>query len=682
MRALMVDDDELSLELLEGILKELGYEVDRARNGKEALEKLRTDRIHLVITDWEMPEMNGLELCRAVRSEDFDGYIYIIMLTGRDSGKQRIEGLHGGADAFLCKPLNPEELLVSLKTAERILALETRDLAMFALAKLSESRDPETGAHIERVQSYARLLAQYLSTTERYHGLIDANFVRLIYQTSPLHDIGKVGIPDEILLKPGKLNDHEMAIMRTHASLGAQTLDASLQRFPNVQFLQMARDIALFHHERWNGTGYPKAMIGSEIPIAARIVALADVYDALTSRRVYRDAMTHTQAKQLILKERDAHFDPDVVDAFVAVESHFIAIRERFRDDEQETKGSEILPAQEIEAPRQETQQKVLVVDDDPIVRDLLANFLDSRGIECIVSGNGREALTMVEQHHPRIIISDWEMPEMDGLELCRRVRSRLGAQHVHYIMLTVHASSDELSKAFDAGVDDFIAKPFNEAELMGRLRTGLRAVGLYDELARQNRGSQQLNEQLTQFNRRLEKLATTDDLTGLYNRRHATHRLEEHWALSERYLRPLAVVSMDIDHFKAINDQYGHAAGDAVLRGVAGILRLCVRSTDMVCRVGGEEFLVILPYQTQQEAEISAQRCRLAVADQHFEFEGNMIRATISAGVASRRQDMQEYSDLLREADESLYAAKRAGRNLVRCARNEAPIDPAPQVA
>ncbi len=350
----------------------------------------------------------------------------------------------------------------------------------------------------------------------------------------------------------------------------------------------MARDIALYHHERWDGTGYPKALIGNEIPIAARIVALADVYDALTSRRVYRDAMTHNQAKHLILKEREFHFDPDVVDAFLAVEPNFIAVRERFRDDEVEASGPEILPASRIEAPDQKTQQKVLVVDDDPIVRDLLLNFLDSRGIECISSANGREALAAVEQHRPRIIISDWEMPEMDGLELCRRVRSRIGAEHVHFIMLTVHAASDELSKAFDAGVDDFIAKPFNDMELMGRLRTGFRAVGLYDALARQHQGSQQLNEQLTQFNRRLEKLATTDDLTGLYNRRHATHRIEEHWALAERYHRPMAVVSIDIDHFKAINDEYGHPAGDAVLRGVAGILRLCVRSTDMVCRVGG----------------------------------------------------------------------------------------------
>jgi putative two-component system response regulator len=195
MRALIVDDDELSLEMLQGVLNDMGHEVVCARDGADAMEKMRSSTIHLVITDWEMPTMNGLELCRAIRHADFEGYVYTIILTSRDGRQQKIEGLQAGADAFLVKPLNSEELLVSLKTAERILSLETRDLAMFALAKLSESRDPETGAHIERVQTYARLLAQHLSTTEKYCGLIDPEFIRLIYQTSPLHDIGKVGIP-------------------------------------------------------------------------------------------------------------------------------------------------------------------------------------------------------------------------------------------------------------------------------------------------------------------------------------------------------------------------------------------------------------------------------------------------------------------------------------------------------
>ncbi len=683
MRALIVDDDELSLELLQDILREMGYEVERAANGKEALERLRRDPIHLVITDWEMPEMNGLELCRAIRAEDFDGYVFTIMLTSREGGQTRIDGIHAGADAFLSKPLNSEELLVVLKTAERILGLETRDLAMFALAKLSESRDPETGAHIERVQSFARLLAQYLSTTERYGDVIDTNFVRLIFQTTPLHDIGKVAIPDSVLLKPGKLSNEEMDIMRTHAGIGAQTLDASLQRFPNVQFLQMARDIAMSHHERWDGNGYPNKISGRDIPLAARIVALADVYDALTSRRVYRDALSHAQAKKLIVTERGTQFDPDVVDAFLHTEEHFIAIKERFKDDEKHAalvKSPEkpTLDAAALAAQRPlEVLPRVLVVDDDQATRDLLRNFLLARGVDCVTAENGVKGMELFDQIQPRLIISDWSMPEMDGLEFCRRVRARTSGKHVHFIMLTMHDDEEELSRAFDAGVDDFLAKPFNSAAMLARLRAGLRAVELYSEIADRHQGSRQLNEQLNDLNQRLERLAITDDLTGLYNRRQAMHRLEEHWAMCNRYQRTVSVISVDIDNFKHINDAHGHSAGDVVLQGVAEALRQCVRSTDTVCRIGGEEFLIILPCQTTQEGEICAQRCRAAVAERVFQHEELKIRTTISLGIASRRPDMVQAADLLKEADDALYAAKRAGRNTYRIARQEAVVTP-----
>jgi putative two-component system response regulator len=669
MRALIVDDDELSLEILQDVLVQLGYEVERAHNGKEALSRLRKHSIHLVVTDWEMPEMNGLELCRAIREEDFDGYVYVIMLTSRDGGQQKIEGLHGGADAFLVKPLNPKELLVSLKTAERILSLETRDLAMFALAKLSESRDPETGAHIERVQSYARLLAQSLSATQRYHDVIDTEFIRLIFQTTPLHDIGKVGIPDTVLLKPGKLSADEMAVMRTHASLGAQTLEASLQRFPHVRFLQMARDIALSHHEHWDGRGYPAGLAGEQIPLAARIVALADVYDALTSRRIYRDAMSHAQSKTMILRERGTHFDPDVIDAFLRTEAEFIAIHERFKDDEHKAIPHAPLPAilANITA---EPLSRVLVVDDDPTVRAVLSNFLNAHGVDCVTAADGRSAMELFVKHRPRLVISDWEMPGIDGLELCRQVRTQTDGNHVHFIMLTMHAEEADLSKAFDAGVDDFLAKPFNGAAMMARLRAGLRAVALYDEISQRHQGSTQLNEQLTNLNQRLEKLAITDDLTGLYNRRQAMHRLEEHWSMCDRHHRPMSVISIDVDHFKQINDLRGHNVGDVVLRGVAELLRQCVRSTDTVCRIGGEEFLLVLPCQTMQEAEVCAERCRQTIEQKQFGEGEQLVRATISAGIACRRADMHSCADLLREADEALYAAKRAGRNTIRCAR------------
>ncbi|MGA2583426.1 MAG: response regulator [Tepidisphaeraceae bacterium] len=682
MHALIVDDDELSLDILQGVLEEMGHQVLRAHDGQEALQIIQERQIHLVITDWEMPKMNGLELCRAIRQGDFDGYVYIVMLTSRDGGQQKIEGLHAGADAFLVKPLNSDELLVSLKTADRILALETRELAMFALAKLSESRDPETGAHLERVQSYARLLAQYLSTTEKFFGRIDHEFIRLIYQTTPLHDIGKVGIPDNVLLKPGKLSDEETSIMRTHAKLGAQTLEASLQRFPNVRFLQMARDIALFHHERWDGQGYPNGLAGEQIPLPARIVALADVYDALTSRRVYRHAMSHPQAKAIIDGDCGTHFDPDIVDAFHKLEKQFITIREQYRDAESEQEAMAPQPEQnstpKISVVRPPETLRIMVVDDDPVARDIIANYLHSQGIDCSCHAGAADALAQMDRVKPRIVISDWQMPEMDGLEFCRRVRVTEGHRHVHFIMLTIHASKEDLARAFDAGVDDFVAKPFSEVDLMSRLRSGQRVIDLYDELNRQHQGSRQLNVQLMNINRRLETLAITDDLTGLYNRRQAMSRLEEQWTLSDRYHWPVSVVSLDIDHFKRINDAHGHAAGDAVLLEVAGILRGCVRSTDTVCRIGGEEFLIILPFQTMPEAELSAQRCRLAVAAKEFKFDGHMIRSTISAGIAARRSDMVCCADLLAEADEALYAAKHAGRNRIQLARNPAALESA----
>ena len=318
MQVLIVDDDEFALEVLDNTLSRMGYSCVRALNGNEALECLRSSEIRLVVTDWEMPGMNGLDLCRAVRREDLSGYVYIIMLTGREGPKRRLEGLCAGADDFLNKPLDTEELLVCLKTAERILSLETRDLALFALAKLAESRDPDTGAHIERVQGYTRLIAQNLSAETRQHYGVDDEFIRLLHQTSALHDLGKVGIPDAVLLKEqGKnLTSDEFAIMKTHALLGAQTLEAALQRYPNARFLQMARDIAATHHEKFDGSGYPLGLVADQIPLPGRLVALADVYDALTSKRIYKDASTHEQAKAIIIKDRGSHFDPEIVDAF------------------------------------------------------------------------------------------------------------------------------------------------------------------------------------------------------------------------------------------------------------------------------------------------------------------------------------------------------------------------------
>src|SRR5580692_10016959 len=228
MEILIVDDDDFALSVLEDTLTRIGYSVTAARDGEEALKVLRETEIRLVVTDWDMPVMNGVDLCRTIRREDLSSYIYIIMLTGREGVKQRLEGLCAGADDFLNKPLDPEELIVCLKTAERILSLETRDLALFAMAKLAESRDTETGEHVERVQSYSRLIAKHLSPEVKSMYGVGEEYIRLLHQTSPLHDLGKVGIPDNILLKPGRLTNDEFSVMQTHTVVGAQTLDAAL----------------------------------------------------------------------------------------------------------------------------------------------------------------------------------------------------------------------------------------------------------------------------------------------------------------------------------------------------------------------------------------------------------------------------------------------------------------------
>jgi putative two-component system response regulator len=332
MRILIVDDSDIALQLLEKALVQGGHVVDAATNGAEALEWARKGVHRLIISDWDMPGMDGLALCRKVR-ELSATYVYFILVTSHNTSADIVTGLSAGADDFISKPFNPAELLVRVRAGERVLSLESRDMAIFAMAKLTESRDQETGQHLERVRSYAQILARRLMESPKFRGIIDDKFVRLIYETSPLHDIGKVAIPDSILRKPAKLDEGELATMRTHTTLGKATLDSALLKYPDAEFLRFARDIVACHHERFDGTGYPNGLAGDEIPLCARIVAVADVYDALTSDRVYRAAMTHEAACDIILTGSGSHFDPDVVGAFFELADSFARISRAMADE-------------------------------------------------------------------------------------------------------------------------------------------------------------------------------------------------------------------------------------------------------------------------------------------------------------------------------------------------------------
>lgn len=333
MRILIVDDDQLALDTLACFLRQDGHEPIMARNGNEALAILSNEDLQLVISDWVMPQMDGLELCRRIRQADRSRYVYTILLTAQGGMDSLVAGLSAGADDFLVKPFHPKELHARVGTATRILAIESREVAIFAMAKLVESRDPETGEHLERMRRYSAILAKRIEQDADLVQSLVRDFSQLIYLTSPLHDVGKVGIPDFVLLKPGRLSDREFEIMKTHTTIGAQTLDAAVSRYPGVEYLRMARDIALTHHERFDGSGYPSGLSGENIPICGRVVALADVYDALSSKRVYKAAIDHDVARSIILNETGAQFDPRVVDAFIESEEEFQEVRDRFQSD-------------------------------------------------------------------------------------------------------------------------------------------------------------------------------------------------------------------------------------------------------------------------------------------------------------------------------------------------------------
>ncbi|MEM9353561.1 MAG: response regulator [Planctomycetota bacterium] len=331
MKVLVIDDDLVSLELLKGALHHYGYEVTCATDGIEGFEFIRTGEYNLVISDWSMPGMHGDDLCRQIRKRQWGGYIYFILLTSHKDMDHLVGGLRAGADDFLVKPFEPEELRVRLRTGERVLSLETRDTLLFTLAKLTESRDIETGLHLERMREYSRILAEELSGWPEFAEEIDGDYVQMIYLTAPLHDIGKVGIPDSVLLKPGKLTTQEFEVMKQHTTIGGETLRTALETSPNARYLQLAKDIAFSHHEKVNGQGYPFGLSGEEIPLCGRITALADVYDALSSKRIYKDRFSHEKAKEIVLDGAGSHFDDRVVEAFLARESEFVAVSKKLQ---------------------------------------------------------------------------------------------------------------------------------------------------------------------------------------------------------------------------------------------------------------------------------------------------------------------------------------------------------------
>ncbi|MDP1633335.1 MAG: diguanylate cyclase, partial [Gallionellaceae bacterium] len=308
----------------------------------------------------------------------------------------------------------------------------------------------------------------------------------------------------------------------------------------------------------------------------------------------------------------------------------------------------------------------VLVVDDDAATRMLLKKLLLAAGHAVHVAADGREGFRLAQEMNPDLMIVVWSMPEMDGPTLIRTLRGTAIGDETYIVMLTAYEENERLVEAFEAGADDFISKPINPHVLQARLSAGLRAIGARRALKAESNLLRANVKDLSLSEREAWNAALTDPLTGLYNRRHAVERLLETWAAANRTAHPLSVILVDLDRFKTINDTYGHPAGDAVLRQFAEILRGDSRLPDVACRIGGEEFLVLLPDTALDGAMSHAERIRLACEAARFAADGGELMVTASFGVAEKTVSMSNYEELLNAADRALYAAKQQGRNRV----------------
>lgn len=324
-----------------------------------------------------------------------------------------------------------------------------------------------------------------------------------------------------------------------------------------------------------------------------------------------------------------------------------------------ELMGIEALPGSTVSI----FKLRILLVDDDRSIQLLYKSLLEKSGHHVITADNGRNALEIVKINPPQLIISDWIMPEMDGLEFCKELRKHIEWKNIYFFIVTSQEGTDKLIEAFEAGVDDYLPKPINPKVLAARLRAAQRIIQMQEAMEADRLQLRQFADELALSNQRLQEMALTDVLTGLPNRRHGIERLEQEWAIATRSNHPVCCMMVDIDRFKSINDTYGHQFGDEALKSVATSLRQAARKQDVVCRLGGEEFLVICSNTDEQACFQYAERLRQQVASQPLQIQNNTLSITVSIGIASNLKQ-ENVESMMHLADERLYAAKAAGRN------------------
>ncbi|MGD8293611.1 MAG: response regulator [Desulfobacterales bacterium] len=486
---LIVDDNTTNLQLLHETLEGIGYRLLIAKNGKTALAIAGKANPSLILLDIMMPEMDGYEVCRRLKSDEKTKQIPVIFITALADEDDEAKGLELGAVDYITKPFNPAlvrarvrihlELKQHQNRLEQLVRERTRRLELTqavtieSLATLAEYRDPETGGHIKRTQNYVKVLAKQLKNHPRFQNELNDEIIDLLYMSAPLHDLGKIAVPDNILHKAGKLTDEEFAEMKKHTNYGHDALRITEQKLGENSFLRYAREIAYTHQEKWDGSGYPNGLKGDAIPLSGRLMALADVYDALISKRVYKPPFSHEKAVEIILEGKGTHFDADIVDAFVALEETFRNIALSFADHEEERQM--LSGGEEYKAGKYRSVKNILLVEDNEINLEIMLSQLTSMGYTVDTAANGKDGLEKSQKKRYDVILTDIEMPVMDGYQMAEEIRRTENDSTHSTPIIAITASEFDLNeqKAKSLGFSDYMLKPL-EIDVLEKKMVGV----------------------------------------------------------------------------------------------------------------------------------------------------------------------------------------------------------------
>jgi putative two-component system response regulator len=662
---LVVDDQPQNIELLEAHLVPQGYEIVKATSGEEALGKLSDNQIDLILLDVMMPGMDGFEVTRRARQDNTHRLLPIILVTALRETEDRVKGIEAGCDDFISKPVDKMELLARVRSLLKVksyndlmsnyrkeleseVTRRTEELkhaferikaasldTIYRLSMASEYKDENTGAHIKRMSRYCAAVARRLG--------LDESTIETILYAAPMHDLGKIGIPDVILVKPARLDPLEWEIMKQHTLIGAQILKGS-----DAEFIRLGEIIAQYHHEKWDGSGYPNSLKSREIPIAGRIAAIADVFDALTSKRPYKEPFSVKKSLAIIREGRGSHFDPDVVDAFFAIQDEILTIKKQYSDDNQQAFDIPELKALLQQYNREELHKKT---------KDLIkASELRYRRL----FEAAREGILILDAETGQIVDVNPFLIEMLGYSKEEFLGKKLWEIGLFKDIVASKQSFAELQSKKYVRYEDLPLER-NDGKLINVEFISI----VYDV---DNKKVIQCNiRDITErkiLENALAQLAYHDPLTGLPNRVLFNDRYSMALARAKRYHKKISLMVLDIDYFKNVNDTLGHAAGDEVLKDFSDKLLSILRKVDTVMRSGGDEFVIMITDVVEPEHIVNVAQKVLETTKKPFMFHDHEVRITASIGISSYPEDGEDIEMLLKCADIAMYHIKETGRD------------------